>query len=417
MLAALLWIALEASRQAAEQPAAVPETIVAIQVHGNTLTPDAEIRRLAGIQVGDIVSDQTVETVTKHLRDAKKFESVQVLKRFASIANPSQILVVIIVDEGPVRVELNGDTAQAVKSKRLNLMFLPIIAVEDGYGLTYGARFAVPNPLGANSRIGFPLTWGGDKRAAVEVDKTFSSGPFDRVAGGVAASRRTNPYYEVDEDRVRVWMRGERYLAKWLRAGGSAGSQRVSFQSLPIGPRRTDSFGHGGADLTFDTRVDPVLPRNAVYTRAAWEHINGANRTDFDARGYVGLFGQTIGQVRFLRSDSDRPLAPYLKPLLGGMANLRGFKTGTKAGDTLVAASAELIVPLSSPVSVGRIGVSAFIDAGTAYDDGQHLSDQEWMRGIGGSMWFTAAFFRMNIAIAHGHGSSTRVHVGATVGF
>ena len=86
MLAALLWIALEASRQAAEQPAAVRETIVAIQVHGNTLTPDTEIRRLAGIQVGDVVSDQTVGTATQHLRDAKKFESVQVLKRFASIA-------------------------------------------------------------------------------------------------------------------------------------------------------------------------------------------------------------------------------------------------------------------------------------------------------------------------------------------
>jgi hemolysin activation/secretion protein len=99
------------------------------------------------------------------------------------------------------------------------------------------------------------------------------------------------------------------------------------------------------------------------------------------------------------------------------MSNLRGFKTGTRAADTLVAASAELVVPLSSPISVGRIGVSAFIDAGTAYDDGQRLSNQEWMRGIGGSMWFTAAFFRMNIAIAHGHESSTRVHVGATVGF
>jgi len=417
VLAALLWITLEASRASAAQAAAVRETIVAIQVHGNTLTPDTEIRRLAGIQIGDSVNDQTVETVTQHLRDARKFESVQVLKRFASIADPSQILLVIIVDEGPVHVEMNGETAQAVKSKRINLMFLPIISAEDGYGLTYGARFAVPNPLGANSRIGFPLTWGGDKRAAVELDKTFTAGPFDRIAGGGAVSRRTNPYYEIDDDRVRLWIRGERHVAKWLRAGGTAGSQRVNFQPSSIAPRRTDSFGHGGADLTFDTRVDPILPRNAVYARAAWEHIGGANRTDFDARGYVGLFGQTIGQVRFLRSDSDRPLAPYLKPLLGGMSNLRGFKAGTKAGDTLVAASAELVVPLSSPISVGRIGVSAFIDAGTAYDDGQRLSDQEWMRGIGGSMWFSAAFFRMNIAIAHGHGSSTRVHVGATVGF
>ena len=101
MLAALLWIALEASRQAAEQPAAVRETIVAIQVHGDTLTPDTEIRRLAGIQVGDVVSDQTVRTVTQHLRDAKKFESVQVLKRFAVDCGSFPDSCVIIVDEGP----------------------------------------------------------------------------------------------------------------------------------------------------------------------------------------------------------------------------------------------------------------------------------------------------------------------------
>jgi outer membrane protein assembly factor BamA len=415
VLAALLWLTMAAVDAPKPQPSAIQETIAAIQVHGNTLTPDAEIRSLAGVQVGDGISDTTVETVARRLRETRKFESVQVLKRFASIADRSQILLVIIVDEGPVRVEWTGETARAVKSNRLELMFLPIVGAEDGYGVTYGARFALPDPVGANSRIGFPLTWGGDKRAAVEFDKTFSSSPLDRVAAGVAASRRTNPHYDADDDRIRVWVRGERQLAKWLRTGATIGSQRVTF---PVnGVRTTDAFGHGGADITFDTRVDPVLPRNAVYARAAWEHIGGANRTDLEARGYVGLIGQTIGQVRILRSDSDRPLAPYLKPLLGGMANLRGFKAGTAAGDKLLAASAELVVPLTSPISFGRIGVSAFVDGGTAYDDGQRLADQEWNRGIGGSVWLTAAFFRMNVAVAHGRGSSTRVHVGATVGF
>ena len=415
MLAALLWITLAAAQSAMPQPSTGRETIVAIQVHGNTLTPDAEIRSLAGVQVGDPVGEATVETVARHLRDAKKFESVQVLKRFASITDPSQILLVIIVDEGPVRVEWNGDTARAVKSNRLKLMFLPIVGAEDGYGVTYGARFALPDPAGANSRIGFPLTWGGDKRAAAEFDKTFSNAPFDRVAAGAAVSRRTNPHYDADDDRIRVWLRGERQLTKWLRTGATAGSQRVRF---PVnGTRTTDAFGQAGADVTVDTRVDPVLPRNAVYARAAWEHIGGANRTDLEARGYVGLIGQTIAQVRILRSDSDRPLAPYLKPLLGGMANLRGFKAGTDAGDTVVATSAELVVPLTSPISFGRIGVSAFIDSGTAYNDGERLSDQEWKRGSGGSVWLTAAFFRMNVAVAHGRGSSTRVHVGASVGF
>ena len=418
MLAGLLLLAVCAIPESLAQTPA-RETIVAIQVHGNTLTSETEIRRLAGVEVGEAFDDTTVEAAAQRLRAAKKFESVQVLKRYASIADPSQVLVVIIVDEGPVHVEETGNPAapaRTVKSGRFNLMFVPIFGVEDGYGVTYGARLAVPNPAGANSRIGFPLTWGGNKRAAAEFDKTFERGLLDRASAGISVSRRTNPYYDADDDRFAVWIRGERQVVRRVRAGATLGSQRVNFPS-EAGLRTTDTFGHGGVDVAFDTRIDPTLPRNAVYTRAAWEHIGGANRTDIDLRGYVGIVGQTVAQVRFLRSDSDRPLPPYLKPLLGGMGNLRGFGAGAAAGDTLTAASAELVVPLTSPVSFGRLGVSAFIDTGTAYDDGQRLSDQTWKQGIGGSFWFSVTFFRLDVAVAHGKGASTHVHVGATVGF
>jgi hypothetical protein len=46
--------------------------------------------------------------------------------------------------------------------------------------------------------------------------------------------------------------------------------------------------------------------------------------------------------------------SPYLQPLLGGMANLRGFRAGTLAGDILVAYSAEFIVPLTSRSASAR---------------------------------------------------------------
>ena len=112
-------------------------------------------------------------------------------------------------------------------------------------------------------------------------------------------------------------------------------------------------------------------------------------------------------------ADGARP--DYLKPLLGGPPSVRGFKTGTAAGDSLVAGSLELRVPLTSPLSFGKIGVSAFVDAGTVYDAGQRLADQPWRRGVGGSVWFTAAFVRVNVAVAHGIGASTRVHVGGSL--
>ena len=74
-------------------------------------------------------------------------------------------------------------------------------------------------------------------------------------------------------------------------------------------------------------------------------------------------------------------------------------------------------MPLTSPLSFGKVGVSAFVDAGTVYNDGQRLADQPWQRGVGGSVWFTAAFVRVNVAVAHGIGASTRVHVQGNLTF
>ena len=42
----------------------------------------------------------------RRLRAAIKLDSVDVLKRFASISDPTQILILIQLDEGPVRVDI-----------------------------------------------------------------------------------------------------------------------------------------------------------------------------------------------------------------------------------------------------------------------------------------------------------------------
>ncbi len=394
------------------------QVVAAIQVHGNTATKDDEVRRLAGIELGAPVEANTVDEVAARLRAAKRFESVQVLKRFASIADPSQILLVIVVDEGPVHIEMTGDPAnptRVVRSHPLKLMFMPVLTREDGYGFTYGARVARPDVAGRNSRLSFPLTWGGEKKAGAEIEKTIEHAPIDRVTAGVSISRKTNPFYEQDDDRRRVWVRAERELVRAVRVGATAGWQHVSFMN------DTDRFAHAGADVVLDTRVDPNLPRNAVFAKASWEFLKAADREAghyvLDGRGYIGLFGQNVLALRGLRDAADRPLPLYLQPLLGGMANLRGFSAGTAAGDTLVAYSAELIVPLTSPLKIGRIGLSAFADRGAAYNAGERLRDQTMKQGYGGGVWFSAAFLKLNIAVAHGRGSSTRLHVGANVSF
>ena len=393
------------------------ETVAAIQVHGNTITKDDELRRLAGIEIGAVVDANTVDDVAARLRTAKRFDDVRVLKRFASIEDPSQILLVIIVDEGPVHIERTGDEVnptRVVRSHPLGLMVMPVLTREDGYGFTYGARLARRTVAGRNSRLSFPLTWGGEKKAGADFEKTMEHAPVDRVIGGVAVSQRTNPFYEQDDNRQRAWVRVERELVPTLRVGATAGWQHVSFMDLD------DRFAQAGADVVLDTRVDPNLPRNAIFARASWEHLGGpaqAGHYVLDGRGYLGLFRQNVLAVRALRDAADGPLPPYLQPLLGGMANLRGFRAGTLAGDILVAYSAELIVPLTSPLSVGKIGLSAFADRGTVYDAGERLRDQTMKQGYGGGVWFSAAFLKLNIAVAHGRGSSTRMHVGANVSF
>ena len=376
------------------------------------------MRQIAGVEIGTPVGVNLVNDVTLRLRASKRFESVEVRKRFASIADPSQIVLVIIVNEGPVKIEFTGDPdnpTRVVRRRGPNLLFMPVLTSEDGYGFTYGARFARPNPVGARSRLSFPATWGGEKKAAVELDKTFESRRSSRVLATGAISRRTNPFFEADDDRRGVQLRVEQDLWPAVRVGGSVGWQNVSFLGAD------ESFTQAGADIRFDTRPDPVLPRNAVYVHASWDRLGltggSASRSTLDARGYVGVFRQNVLAVRALREDSDTPLPPYLKPMLGGMSNLRGFHAGTAVGDTLAAGSIELIIPLTSPVNIGQFGVSAFHDMGTVYAKGERLVDQKWKRGYGGSVWFSAAFIQINLAIAHGLGATTRVHLGGSISF
>jgi Omp85 superfamily domain len=422
-------LCLLAATLAAAQPA---ERITDISVHGNLLTPDAEVMRLAEVSVGMPFSDGLTDTVAGRLRATKRFQKVEVLKRFASISDPSQVMLVILVDEGPVEIKPaeDGREARAVRKGGGRLMFLPILDYEEGYSLSYGVRLAVPDAIG-KARLSFPLTWGGQKRAAAEIEQSLSGRVLTRVQAGGGISERENPYFEVDDTRTGGWVRVERAFGRYLRAGGSSGIERVSFGE------GTDRMTRAGGDIVLDTRLDPFLARDAVYARASIDRLwfenalpepdrnpaappsqyDAANRTELDVRGYVGLPLQMVVVVRGLREDSSRPLPQYLMPILGGTANLRGFPADTAVGDTLVGTSVELRVPLSSPLSIGKVGVNGFFDAATVYAKGERLADQEFRRGVGAGVWFSAAVIRLNLSVAHGVGASTRVHLAAAFAF
>src|SRR5262249_51826968 len=158
-------------------------------------------------------------------------------------------------------------------------------------------------------------------------------------------------------------------------------------------------------------------PHNAIYVRASADRLRFPDRSlwrsNLDGSGYLGLYHGIVLALRAFHQDVSRPAPAYYKSILGGTSNLRGFRAGAAVGDTMAGASAEVRIPLTSPLRVARFGTHVFIDTATAFDKGQRFSGQPLKKGIGAGIWFTAALFQMNLAIAHGLKASTRVHFSA----
>lgn len=411
--------------QDANRAPAPSEVIATVQIHGNNVTPDAEVLALAGVSPGDPFGPATMNDVRQRLLRSGRFEGVEVRKRFASIDDPSRIAIVIVVDEHPVRIvmpDVSEEEAPDAPPRVLrrgvlrNAMWLPILDVEEGYGVTYGAVVAYPGVTGNGSRMAFPLSWGGRKRAAAEIDHGMARGPIGRIRVGASIERRRNPVFDERDDRRRVWGRVERAVTRDVRVGATAAWEHVTFAD------EGDRFRSIGADATLDTRLDPGLPRNAVYAHAAWTRMAGdrtgrVDRTLADARGYLGMVGQSVLVARVERDAASRPLPRYFKPMLGGWSTLRGFAAGSFAGDTRVTGSLELRVPVSSPLSVAKAGFSVFVDAGKVYDHGTRFDAAPLRTGAGAGVWLSATIVQAGVAVAHGRGSGTRVHVGVGLTF
>jgi len=405
---ALLVSAGTAAAQAAVTPA---DTLAEIRIHGNHTTPDEEVVRLAGLTIGQPVDDAAIEAAATRLRKSKRFEEVEIRKRYRSLEPGGDVALVIVVREHPLPDEAMPGPAALKPFRHLwaSGMFLPILSYSDGYGFTYGARFSFVDTLGRGSRISVPLSWGGTKRAAVELERTLSRGPFDRIFGGAAVSERTNPFYELDEDRRDVWVEASRQLPVHMRAAGHAGYGFVTFGALE------EHVVTYGADLSVDTRMDPVFPRNAVFASVGWERLDptqsaAVNRFKADARAYRGLVGQSVLSLRVQYAGADGAQPSYARNLLGGASNLRGYEAGSYSGDNLLGATIEIRIPITSPMGIARAGVSVFGDTGTVWDHGQKLSESNFRAGGGAGVFLLASLFQMSLDVGFREGGGARVH-------
>ncbi len=405
-------------------PAPASERLAEVVVHGNHTTPDADVIALAGLAVGAPLAPDAIAVASKRLEAADRFEAVDIRKRYRSIERLDDVVLVILVDERPHPMDLpTPPLLKPFRKLRDGLMFLPIVSFADGYGLSYGAQFTFADVLGRRSRIGVPLTWGAERRAAVELERRFTRGPVSRIEAGAGLVRREHPFFEVPDRRAEVWARAERALPLALRVGGGVRWSDIAFAG-PSTPslEASDRLTASGVDLTLDTRIDPTFPRNAVYARAAWEHLDfeaqpARHRTTLDGRGYLGLVGSSVLAVRAMHGRADGPLPVYEQWLLGGPSSVRGFRTGSFVGDRIASGSIELRVPFSSPLRVGKTGVAVFIDRGAVWSHDQRLADADVGQGYGAGVFAIATVFQFRLDVAHGQGRGTRAHVSAGLSF
>ena len=412
-LVGVAWaVALVAATAAAQTPS--PGLVAEVRIHGNHTTPDADVMAIVGDVVGKPATDARIADVRTRLEKSGRFDGVEVRKRYRSIDDPDDILLMVVVDE-VAAISDKDLTPGPLKKFRSSGMFMPVLNSEDGYGFTYGMRISFVDQFGPRSRISLPLTWGGERQVRAQLERSFTSGPIERLSGEAGIGRRENPHFEIDDTRVTVKARAESVARRWLRLGVGGGYDDVTFGHLEERVNRI------GGDVTIDTRVDPGFPRNAVHAVLGVERLSfdsgRASRRTADVRAYAGLLGQTVLAVRGLSVTSRTPLPLYEQNLLGGDANLRGFDAGYQANDNIAAVSAELRIPVTSPLSIGRFGVKVFTDAGAAYAAGERMADQKLEAGYGGGLYFHMTILRMSLDVAKAKDQSWKWHFGLGVTF
>jgi outer membrane protein assembly factor BamA len=266
--------------------------------------------------------------------------------------------------------------------------------------------------LGFGERLSVPLTWGGVRRAAVEFDRQWRTGPLTRIESSFAVFSRENPRFEIRDRRVELKGRAERVFADMVRVGADASRATIDFGALD------DRLTTFGANVALDTRGDPAYPSNAVFVTTGWTGLNfrsipdRVNKYTTDARGYLRLYRQAVVAAHAQYVAADATLPPYERLLLGGSSTVRGFRTGAFDGDRTLVASAELRVPITSVLTGAKLGFSVFADAGKAWDFGQSQDDVGWRRGAGAGVFLIATFVRLNLDVARGlKTGDTRVHL------
>ena len=397
-------------------PQSPAETVVDLRVHGNQTLTDAEVTEIAGVAVGDLLDSAALDAVTRRLEESGRFESVEVRKRYRSLTATDRIALVILVEERP-GASIANPVLRSLAGLAREAMFLPILGYEEGYGLTYGARATIVDTWGSGVRLSTPVTWGGDRRAALEAERALPGRVIDRVRAGASRGRRQHPTFGVDDDRTRAWVAIDRRLPGGVRVSAETGREAVRFGGRDETLTRSVlSVAYGGASGSF--------PRDTVQASASIERIVLAGATEpltrprVDVQAFKGVGGQAVLAARVRYAGASGALPRFERPLLGGGGMLRGWEVGARVDDQVVAATLELRMPIGSPLSAGNAGVRVFYDTGAAYGARKPVSKVRFLKGAGAGLFLLAPLgARLDFDVAHDFAGGVRLHFGAGVRF
>ena len=400
----------------APPPQTPAETVVDLRVHGNQSLTDAEVTAIAGVAVGDVVDAAALDAVTRRLEQSGRFESVEVRKRYRSLTATDRIALVIVVQERP-GASIANPLLRSLAGLAREAMFLPILGYEEGYGLTYGARATIVDTWGSGVRLSTPVTWGGDRGAALEAERALPGRVVDRVRAGASRGRRQHPTFGVDDDRTRAWVALDRRLFGRVRVSAETGREAIRFGSRDDTLTRSVlSVAYGGVSGSFprDTVVASASVERIVLARA----VEPLVRPHVDVQAFKGVGGQAVLAARVRYAGASGALPRFEQPLLGGGGMLRGWEVGARADDQVVAATLELRMPIGSPLSAGNAGIRIFYDTGAAYAAGRSAYDVRFLKGAGAGLFLLAPLgARLDFDVAHDFAGGVRLHFGAGVRF
>jgi hypothetical protein len=163
---------------------------------------------------------------------------------------------------------------------------------------------------------------------------------------------RDDPFYSLDERWRGGWASGD--TSRVPSASAARGHAGITFGDLDDRLRFT-----APTDARHANRSG--LSRDAVFASVAWDSLDPRDEVRQSvAPGRLRLHRPrgTVGAVRAMAVRRvERDVAALPKFLLGGASTLRGYRAGASR-DNLMAATAEIRIPLTSPLGVSAVGLN-----------------------------------------------------------